>query len=59
MGKVVSVYDTADRAKSALNVLKSSGIDVLDVSLLDRNTLGTGVDLQHVGLWRLLFGENV
>jgi len=57
--KVVSVYDTVDRAKSALNVLKSSGIDVSDVSLLDRNTLGTGVDQQHVGLWRRLFGENV
>jgi uncharacterized protein (TIGR02271 family) len=57
--KVVSVYDTVDKAKSALNVLKSSGIDTSDVSLLDRNTLGTGIDQQHVGLWRRLFGENV
>jgi uncharacterized protein (TIGR02271 family) len=57
--KVVSVYDTTDKAKSALNVLKNSGIDTSDVSLLDRNTLGTGVDQQHVGLWRRLFGENV
>src|SRR5215467_5104050 len=57
--KVVSVYDTADKAKSALNVLKSSGIDTSDVSILDRNTLGTGIDHQHVGLWRRLFGENV
>ena len=57
--KVVSVYGTMDQAKSALNVLKSSGIDTSDVSLLDRNTLGTGVDQQHVGLWRRLFGENV
>ena len=57
--KVVSVYDSVDKAKSALNVLKSSGIDTSDVSLLDRNTLGTGVDHQHVGLWRRLFGENV
>ena len=48
-----------DKAKSALNVLKTSGIDTSDVSLLDRNALGTGVDHQHVGLWRRLFGENV
>src|SRR5215475_1981005 len=57
--KVVSVYDTMDKAKSALNVLKTSGIDTTDVSLLDRNALGTGVDHQHVGLLRRLFGENV
>jgi uncharacterized protein (TIGR02271 family) len=57
--KVVSVYDTVDKAKSALNVLKSSGIDTSNVSLLDRSTFGTGVDQQHVGLWRRLFGENV
>lgn len=57
--KVVSVYDTPDKAKSALNVLRSSGIDTSDVSLLDRNSIGTGVDHQHVGLWRRLFGENV
>jgi len=57
--KVVSVYDTMDKAKSALNVLKTSGVDTSDVSLLDRSTLGTGVDQQHVGLWRRLFGDNV
>jgi uncharacterized protein (TIGR02271 family) len=57
--KVVSVYDTTDKAKAALNVLKSSGIDTSDVSLLDRNTLGTNIEHQHVGLWRRLFGENV
>lgn len=57
--KIVSVYDTTDKAKSALNVLKNSGIDTSDVSILDRNALGTGIDHQHVGLWRRLFGENV
>src|SRR5215469_9459901 len=57
--KVVSVYDSMDKAKSALNVLKRSGIDTSDVSLLDRNSLGTGIDHQHIGLWRRLFGENV
>lgn len=56
--KVVSVYDNTDKAKAALNVLKSSGIDTTDVSLIDRNTVG-GVDQQHVGLWRRLFGQNV
>lgn len=57
--KVVSVYDTTDKAKSALNVLKTSGIDTSHVSILDRSTLGSGVDQGHVGLWRRLFGENV
>lgn len=57
--KIVSVYDTTDKAKSALNVLKSSGIDTSDVSLLDRNTIGANIDQQHVGLWRRLFGQNV
>jgi uncharacterized protein (TIGR02271 family) len=57
--KVVSVYDTTDKAKSALNVLKNSGVDTSDVSIIDRKTLGTDVDHQHVGLWRRLFGENV
>src|SRR5215469_10472321 len=57
--KVVSVYDTTDKAKAALAVLKSSGIDISDASILDRNSLGTGIDQQHVGLWRRLFGENV
>jgi uncharacterized protein (TIGR02271 family) len=57
--KVVSVYDTTDKAKAALNVLNNSGIETSDVSIIDRKTLGTGVDHQHVGLWRRLFGENV
>jgi hypothetical protein len=59
MERVVSVYDTADTAKAALNVLKNSGIDISDLHIIDRKTLGTGVDHQHVGLWRRLFGENV
>jgi uncharacterized protein (TIGR02271 family) len=57
--KVVSVYDSVDKAKSALNVLRSSGIDTSNVSLLDRSTIGSGIDQGHVGLWRRLFGENV
>lgn len=56
--KVVSVYDTTDKAKAALSVLKRSGIDTTNVSLLDRNSL-EGIDQGHVGLWRRLFGENV
>lgn len=57
--KVVSVYDTTDKAKSALNVLRTSGIDTSNVSLLDRSSFGSGIDQGHVGLWRRLFGENV
>ena len=57
--KVVSVYETTDKAKAALNVLRNSGIDTSDVSLLDRNTIGAGIDQQHIGLWRRLFGQNV
>jgi uncharacterized protein (TIGR02271 family) len=57
--KVVSVYDNLDKAKSALNVLRTSGVDTSHVSILDRSTLGSGIDQGHVGLWRRLFGENV
>lgn len=57
--KVVTAYDTVDKAKAALNVLKTSGIDTSNVSLLDRSVLGTTTDYTHVGLWRRLFGENV
>jgi len=57
--KVVSVYDTTDKAKEALNVLRNSGVDTSETSILDRKALGTGIDHQHVGLWRRLFGENV
>src|SRR5215471_1638607 len=57
--KVVSVYDSADKANMAWNVLKRSGIDTSDRSLLDRSILATGIDHQHIGLWRRLFGENV
>ena len=37
--KVVTAYDTVDKAKVALNVLKTSGIDTSNVSLLDRSVL--------------------
>ena len=57
--KVVSVYDTTDKAKAALNVLRTSGIDTSNVSLLDRNSFRSGIDQGHVGLWRRMFGENV
>lgn len=57
--KVVSVYDSPEKAKAALNVLKASGIDTANVSILDRNSIGTDIDHAHVGLWRRLFGENV
>src|SRR5215813_5608863 len=56
--KVVSVYDNKDKAKAALNVLQRSGVDTSDVSILDRNNL-EGIDHQHIGLWRRLFGQNV
>lgn len=57
--KVVTAYDTVDKAKAALNVLKTSGIDTSNVSLLDRSVLGSTTDYAHAGLWRRLFGENV
>lgn len=57
--KVVSVYDTTDKAKSAMNILRTSGIDTSNASILDRSTIGSGIDTSHVGLWRRLFGENV
>ena len=46
--KVVTAYDTVDKAKAALNVLKTSGIDTSNVSLLDRSALGETSDYAHV-----------
>jgi uncharacterized protein (TIGR02271 family) len=56
--KVVTAYDSVDKAKNALKVLQNAGYDTSDISVIDRSTLGTH-DTDHVGLWRRLFGENV
>jgi uncharacterized protein (TIGR02271 family) len=56
--KVVTAYDSVDKAKNALKVLQNSGYETSDLSIIDRSSLGTH-DTDHVGLWRRLFGENV
>jgi uncharacterized protein (TIGR02271 family) len=56
--KVVTAYDSVDKAKNAVKVLQNAGIDTSDMSVIDRTALGTH-DADHVGLWRRLFGENV
>ena len=56
--KVVTAYDSVDKAKNAVKVLQNAGYDTSDISVIDRTTLGTH-DKDHVGLWRRLFGENV
>jgi uncharacterized protein (TIGR02271 family) len=56
--KVVTAYDSVDKAKDAAKVLQNAGIDPSDMSVIDRVALGTH-DAERVGLWRRLFGENV
>jgi uncharacterized protein (TIGR02271 family) len=56
--KVVTAYDSVDKAKNALKVLQNAGIDASDMSILD-STAFASHDAEHVGLWRRLFGENV
>ena len=56
--KVVTAYDSVDKANNALKVLQNAGINTSDMSILDRTALASH-DAEHVGLWRRLFGENV
>ena len=56
--KVVTAYDSVDKAKNAAKVLQNAGIDTSDMSVIDRTALASH-DADHVGLWRRLFGENV
>src|SRR3974390_1191713 len=56
--KVVTAYDSIDKAKNAFKVLQNAGIDTDDMSVIDRVALASH-DAEHVGLWRRLFGENV
>ena len=56
--KVVTAYDSVDKAKNAVKVLENAGYNTSDLSIIDRTSLGShGTD--HVGLWRRLFGDNV
>ncbi len=56
--KVVTAYDSADKAKSAMKVLKDAGYDTSNLSIIDSSALNSH-ETDHVGLWRRLFGENV
>jgi uncharacterized protein (TIGR02271 family) len=56
--KIVTVYNTVDKAKEALHVLQSSGFHPDEISLMDRNALG-GAATQESGFWRRIFGGNV
>jgi hypothetical protein len=56
--KVVTAYDSVDKARNALKVLQNAGYDSSDLSIIDRSSLRTH-ETDHVGLWRRLFGENV
>jgi uncharacterized protein (TIGR02271 family) len=56
--KVVTAYDSVDKAKSAMKVLQNAGYDTSDLSIIDRTALKSH-ETDHVGLWRRLFGENV
>jgi stress response protein YsnF len=56
--KVVTAYDSIDKAKNAMRVLQNAGYDTSDLSIIDRTALKSH-ETDHVGLWRRLFGENV
>jgi len=56
--KVVTAYDSVDKAKNAMKVLQNSGYDASDLSIIDSSALKTH-DTDHVGLWRRMFGQNV
>jgi uncharacterized protein (TIGR02271 family) len=56
--KVVTVYNTVDKAKEALRVLQASGFHPDEISLMDRSALGNA-PTQESGLWRRIFGKNV
>ena len=56
--KVVTAYDSVDKAKNAMKVLQNAGYDTSNLSVIDRTSLGSH-DTDHVGLWRRLFGDNV
>jgi uncharacterized protein (TIGR02271 family) len=56
--KLVTVYDTVDKAKEALRVLQASGFQPEEVSLMDKNALGNA-PAQESGFWRRIFGKNV
>lgn len=56
--KIVTVYNTVDKAKEALRVLQASGFHPDEISVIDRNALGNA-PTQESGFWRRLFGGNV
>lgn len=56
--KIVTVYNTVDKAKEALSVLQASGFHPDEISLMDRNSLGSA-PMHESGLWRRIFGGNV
>ncbi len=56
--KVVTAYDSVDKAKNAMKVLRNAGHDAADLSIIDSSALKDH-DADHVGLWRRLFGQNV
>jgi len=56
--KIVTVYNTVDKAKEALRVLQASGFKPEEISLIDRSALGNA-PAEESGLWRRIFGTNV
>jgi uncharacterized protein (TIGR02271 family) len=56
--KIVTVYNTLDKAKEALRVLQVSGFHPDEISVMDRKAFGD-VPIGEPGFWRRLFGGNV
>ena len=57
MEHIVTVYDSTDKAIAAARVLESSGYSSKDITLHNRDSLGTST--REPGLWRKLFGQTV
>ncbi len=56
--KIVTVYNSGDKAKEALRVLQASGFHPDEISLLDRTSIGNA-PTHEAGFWRRIFGSNV
>lgn len=56
--KLVTVYDTVGKAKEALSVLHASGFHPDEISLMDKNSLGSA-PANEKGFWRRIFGRDV
>jgi hypothetical protein len=56
---VVAVYDTAGHADAAVNILKSAGYAVQDISVNRSEGHAPNPDFGETGFWHRLFGRDI